>query len=298
MNRAVLYNSLPGDLKKAIRAYEPLEAKTKDELHDILVTLREKFDLSPWHPLTLFIKKFALGRRSGRPFKATNVWVSLSNKDNEYTSASIEWANVLIHVHLKSGTRDLHAAIWPAKEKLWSYQTEHCVSNLIVMKHDTEKRAPLVLSRGWLMDQAYAIIKNTGNNHKLVELDYHVGSSDTRQYIYVKGKKRSRKEKETITLNDVLTPDPKALNATKPASVVMPLDAPTPITPIKAGVLEPGDSEVLLTMLEMASLKLKELGMYSTLNRWRATIRRLTKHEITENQTESPGSSNNVPGDA
>ena len=293
MNKAELYNLFPDDLKGAIRAYEPLEDKTAEDLYKALMAIREKFDLSPWHPLTAFIKKFALSRRSGRPLEAHNVWISLINKDDDYTNEHIEWANVLIHVHMGGVVKDVHAAIWPDKEKLWSYQTEYCVTNITVLRPETKIRTPQILSKGWLMDQAIDVIRKTGNSHKIVELHYHVGSEETLRYGRNKGRRHMRRStraqrKQTLTLKDVLTPDPEEPKADKSVFGVMSLDTSTPMTPIKTGVLEPGDSEILLTMLEMAGRKLEELGMHHTLQRWRAAIRRLTQTNETDKiQTET-----------
>jgi hypothetical protein len=288
MNRAELYNSFPDGLKKAIRAYEPLEAKTTEQLYEMLKTLRVMFDLSPWHPLTAFIKDCARGCRIGRPITETNMWMSRNNHKADYTDKKFKWANVLVHVHFDNEVKDTYVAIWPTKKLIWSYRTECVVDYVTVRRSNLNRGCFIKLSHGWLYDKASEIIKKTDNCHKLAEIHYYVGSKETARYRQKRGRKRNRTTQEqTLTLKDILTPDPEEPKEARPEFDIMPLDTPTPMTPINTGVLEPGDSEILLTMLEMASLKLRELGMDSTLSRWRATVRRLTKNEKDTAQIET-----------
>ena len=280
MTQAELYNSFPDDLKEAIRAYEPLEAKTTEQLHNILLMLRLRFDLSPWHPLTLFIKCYAKGCMTGRPSAPENQWISYGGKRSTYKEEVSKWANLLIHVHLTNATViDAHIAVQPSTGKFWSYKTEKEITRVAVQHPEKRRGGINKLSTGWVIERAAQVIKDNHNKHNPIEIDYIVGDAGNQIYRHKHICKKAAGKKNTINKNEA-PPIVEAVQDTCLSEISRTEPKTDPITE--------ADKEVLLTMLEMASLKLKELGMYSTLSRWRATVRRLTKNEIqTETSTES-----------
>lgn len=280
MNRADLYNTFPDDLKQAIRAYEPLEGKTTEQLHNILLMLRLRFDLSPWHPLTFFIKSYARGCMTGKPSAVENQWISYGWKNSTYKEKVPRWANLLIHVHLTDSTViDTHVAVQPTNGKLWSYKTEKEIS-YVAVKHPAKHRGGInKLSTGWVITHAAQAIKDNPNKHNQVEIDYVVGDEGNQIYRHKHIRKRSVRKKNTTDKKEA----PQVVEPVqyKDRAEVVNVAAMT-------GTVTEADKEVLLTMLEMASLKLKELGMCSTLSRWRATIRRLTQtNETDKTQTQT-----------
>lgn len=271
MTQADLYNTFPDDLKEAIRAYEPLEAKTTEQLHNILFMLRLRFDLSPWHPLTLFIKSYARGSMTGRPSTPENQWISYGTKHSTYKEKVPKWVNLLIHVHLTNATIiDTHIAIQPSTGKLWSYKTEREIT-YVYAKHPDKGRGGInKLSNGWLIERAIQAIRDNPKSHTPIEIDYIVGDESHQIYRHRHIRKKVVDKKNTTNKNEA----PPIVEAVQDNCLIEAARVES-----KIDLITDADKEVLLTMLEMASLKLKELGMYSTLSRWRATVRRLTGKE-------------------
>ena len=261
MTQADLYNSFPDDLKEAIRAYEPLESKTTGQLHQILIEIRNKLHIAPWHPFTLFMKHQAQGQMQGKPFLEENFWAAKKLSSDGYTTKKYDWLNVDVLFSRegdgeKETRKSVTVAVSPAKDLIWSYMCEGPIKS-VKTRLTENHNSPHTIARSRVFNAAKAALaSHTVAIGGTISLHFNV---------------TAKKEHTPLapTLQDILTPDPEA-----PKAIVDPItDA---------------DKEVLLTMLEMASLKLKEFGMYSTLSRWRATVRRLTKHEIqTEAQTDT-----------
>ena len=271
MTQAELYDSFPDGLKKAIRAYEPLEGKTVEQLHEMLCNIRKEKDLPPWHPFTEFIKNIAQGCQASTPGVPPAPWVIRKRDPEIYVNNTVfKWVNIKLIIRRGTDMVEMFFAACPRIGLVWAYSVEgpFRTSSFHIDGVYASLESEAVLKH------AVRLLKgHKGKSpHEFIEVEHIIQARDSSKR---REKSDTRQEEsnniassDQLTLKDILTPDPEAPKA-----------AVDPITE--------ADKEVLLTMLEMASLKLKELGMYSTLSRWRATVRRLTKHEIqTETATE------------
>ena len=272
MNRADLYNAFPDDLKQAIRAYEPLEQKSVDRLHDILVDIRYKLDLPPWHPFTEFIKAIAQGIPTNK--SAPKPWVIRKRDPLIYTTnTKAKWVRITLIVAKTDNSTDrsvMQFAVSPKLNMVWAYSVEGPIKVTSIKVGDST----VMISKNLVMRYAREAIKKQrdGAKHDFIPVNHTVKAQ---------GKRKQKQQEELVTLQDILTPDPEAPKAPK----------------AQEPSITEADKEVLLTMLEIASIKLKELGMFSTLNRWRSTVRRLTKVNETD-KTETAGTSDHLSGDA
>lgn len=264
MTQAELYDSLPDGLKKAIRAYEPLEEKTQDQLHEMMCNIRKEKDLPPWHPFTEFMKAIAQGCQASSPGVTPAPWIIRKRDPEIYVNNTVfKWVNIKLLIKRGADKVEMRFAACPRIGLVWAYSIEGPIRTTSFQIGGVGAS----IDSDAVLKHAVRLLKgHKGKSpHEFIEVEHIIQE----RAPYKKASTTQRSQTDNLTLNDILKPDPEA-----PKAIVDPITE--------------ADKEVLLTMLEMASLKLKELGMYSTLNRWRATVRRLTKHEIqTETSTES-----------
>ena len=244
-DKAAIFMAFPDDLKKAIGEYEPLEAKTIEELHDILLTIRRKFDLAPWHYFTLYMKILGSAKRYGHPTEPWNSWTTFNHKHvSKFSNKSCQW----IELHIEAGrghqVGSIDVYVCPAKKIIWKANSEGQISTVLVPTiGEGGFKEYLNVPAQFVYKEAEKKLAILGESHGPVRVHYTVNTSHEQE----EREPKSEPEKPGLGLRTVEAVIKHAIE--------------------KETRKEP-PVEMLRTMFEIACVKLRELGMESTIERW------------------------------
>ena len=127
-----LLEKIPESVKKAISKYNFMTMNIT-ECHNALIEIRDKFELPPWHPLTLYIKKVSCGAIHGYALSGENCWAVKHRALSDYFIAIDEIGKkhkarwIRLAVKAKRGdyyTEEVRVDVCPQKKLVWSYRTE------------------------------------------------------------------------------------------------------------------------------------------------------------------------------
>ena len=175
--KAAIFQTFPDDLKQAIGEYEPLEAKTLEQLHDMLIEIRRKFDLAPWHTFTKFMKILGSGKRNGYTFERQNLWtVEKAKQSSTYWNKSCQWVAIRLEVGRGSEVGSEQFYVCPSRRIIWSAATEHQVQNVSVPIGDDSSRVPryVVVPLNFMFEHAAKHLATLGESHGPVDVYYNV----------------------------------------------------------------------------------------------------------------------------
>ena len=71
-----VFQQIPEEVRQYIITSCDIGDKDSGELHKILMSVRARFALPPWSPITLYFKLLARPVRHGRMFSHNNAWVN------------------------------------------------------------------------------------------------------------------------------------------------------------------------------------------------------------------------------
>lgn len=179
--KAAIFQTFPDDLKQAIGEYEPLEAKTLEQLHNILIGIRRKFDLAPWHNFTRFMKILGSGKRTGSTFERQNSWtLERKNKLSNYCNKSCQWVCMQLEVGRGSEVGSEEFYVCPSKNIFWSAATESQIQSVVVpvCSATSRKYRYVVVPKIFVLEQATKALATLGEAHGPVKIHYNVSVAE------------------------------------------------------------------------------------------------------------------------
>ena len=251
-----IIQSLPPGLQGDLKEFGPLENKRSKEIHQFMLDMREKYKLAPWSPFTQVMKHAANAADAGTGITSENMWCRAFAKTEGFIDDNNpDWCLLNVTATNKEGNRKAtgHYAVHPDKDLVWSLQTESPVKGSVVTcyKKGSYQRG---IKRSVLMNEAEKLLRHNQHTGEVVDVAKRVQRRQMTESP-VKHKPASVEAK----------PVPQE------AVEQMPLFTQQPAEPQKSSLTEV-QKATLLIVFEMGAAKARELGMHSTIARWRTEL--------------------------
>lgn len=281
-----VFQQIPEEVRQYIITSCDIGDKDSGELHKILMSVRARFALPPWSPITLYFKLLARPVRHGRMFSHNNAWVN-SGLDLvvQDIPSSKQSAWVRLRVTMERGDKKeppFVVAVHPYKKLMWSYNTELPINSRKIGTGNSSVKGSGVAAK-WLYNQAAQYVKAGYKNGAMVDVTYTINTSRaeaskrTNAALYEKRMNKIASELAGMAVNEPPISESTAKAEPKPAQ---PKPALKPIE-VKS-VIFAEDAEMLLTMCDVACQKLKEIGCEETAKRWKQRVYKLVGKESNE----------------
>lgn len=256
-----IIQSLPPALQGELKEFGTPETKTSAQIREFLLEKRKAYNLPPWHAFTLLMKRAA--RRTGESHKhssSTRWYIGTYGtdvtSDDVYTLDTANeppWCTLTVHVVNRRGVEgrsDL--AVQPGTKRVWALATEYQYSSKNVSCGLADCKTYINLDKDRIIKGAAKLLHAKQTTGVFEYLIKH------RKTIAEAKKQESRVEEH------VEAPLPASV---QPVSVSVPLS------------VTERQKEVIRTILDLAAVKARELGMHSTIVRWRHTLNDLIGEE-------------------
>ena len=249
-----IYNSLPPDLQGELKAFGALESHTGEELHDFMFAMRDKYAIPPWDAFTLLFQRAARTNGESMQLTATNSWCMFDKSEDQFTlnahkDSTQRWC--IIHMEVtnnKDQTRELTVAAIPDARRVWSYRSESFVASDRIQCSVGKRQDGVSIAVAKVLEKASEAV---AQGLRCVEYVYHAHKRAPRAAaISVPAIEAASAEVEQ-------KPEEKKHITASAQSHKQPT---------------PEQREVMLTVFELAAAKARELGMHSTIIRWRETL--------------------------
>ena len=264
-----IIQSLPPGLQGDLKEFGPLECKSSGEIHRFLLNMRGKYDIAPWHAFTLLMKRAAhAANDTGRGATRRNAWCyRLVHDEKDYTT-ELEPRSSWVFIKLKSQRPDgtpigeSDVAVQPSTKRIWLMASESLHKahrSVFIRANDNEDskaysgqvRIPYILETA-----KKAIRQNLTEveiNHKIRYCEKHKNEQPLQEQ---EAPQQEQQQELDLFSASVPTPEqPKAM-----------------FTDVQR--------EVLTMVFELGAAKARELGMHSTISRWRTELAPILGPEV------------------
>ena len=246
-----IYNSLPPGLQGDLKAFGALESHTCNELHKFMLEMREKHSIPPWDAFTLLFQRAALGSGESKRMTAESSWYLFDLTEERFELNAYQkkdWCVVNLQMtNTQTVTSSVSVAVQPSKQLIWSYRSEAAViSQRVYSSSSFKSGCQTSIPRERVIERAEQAISH-GSQVADLAFKAHTRMCGTRAY---------KKEAQA----------PEDLAATESDKYPL-LDEQE-----EHSGLTPEQREVMLTVFELAAAKARELGMHSTIARWKTTL--------------------------
>jgi len=249
-----IIQSLPHGLQGDLKAFGPLEKRSADEMHAFLNDMRRKYTLPPWHAFTLLIQRagYATGRQ-GRGLTSSTAWCKAENPDESLYVLDLpdkqDWVYVSVTGKQPDGVITGHSevAVQPSTKRVWLMYSETPFTGtdgvFLVPDKDSSKRYGGKITIKDLLRGAVRALR-----HNEFKLDM---TKTIRRMRRVMVKSYTEQPQQQASEAQELIPAPIAVNEC---------------------LLTDLQRSTLLIVFEMGAAKARELGMHSTIARWRTEL--------------------------
>lgn len=257
-----IYNSLPPGLQGDLKAFGALEGHTCKEMHNFMLEMRQKYEIPPWDAFTLLFQRAALGSGESKRMTRDTSWYLSDLTENGFVlnaHKSKDWCVVNLKItNNQSITSNVQVAVQPSKQLIWSYRSESAVlSKRVYSMSQFKNECQGSVPRERVISHAEQAVSNG------------LHSSDM---VFIAHKRKCNKPYRTEQ------PQQTTELEAEPSSSVL------PVLQEKCFTLSSEQHEVVLTVFELAAAKARELGMHSTIARWRNTLAPIIGSEVTHVQ--------------
>ena len=249
-----IIQSLPPGLQGDLKEFGPLETKQPDEIHQFMLDMREKHNLPPWNAFTELMKHAASAAGMGSGITSENMWYRVFAK----TECNINdndpgWCLLKVTATSKDGSKQATGryAVHPAKNLIWSLQTETMVNGPTVTCH---KKG--VYQRG----VKRSVLLNTAK--KLIQTNQRSGEITDVATRVLKRRAKASACKQA---------EPEPMEQMTVQQREIPLFATQTAEQQKSALTDLQRSTMLI-VFELGAAKARELGMHSTIARWRTEL--------------------------
>lgn len=249
-----IIQSLPPGLQGDLKAFGPLEKRSADEMYDFLNAMRKKYTIPPWHAFTLLLQRagYATGRE-GKGLTRSNMWCRAENPDESPfvldIPASQDWVYISVTGQQADGTITGHSevAVQPSTGRVWLMYSE----------------SPFAGADGVFLAPEKACGKPYGGKITIKDLVHGAMKALRRNEFSIKMTKTVKRMRRSIVRN---TPVPVPKQEEPEQSLL-----PEPVVAAN-GSLTDLQRSTMLIVFEMGAAKARELGMHSTIARWRTEL--------------------------
>ena len=253
--------SLPLEAQGEMRSYGAMENKTIDELHEILLHMREKYSIPPWHPFTYLMKWYAAAEVHG-PLQRGSMWAHPKYRHKEiFDTGAVcgtkNWCDLTLHVVSSAGSKEYQAKLYvePTKKIAWSPISETPRSGHCILCYADDGSSYCANARWDEMFDAAGKLLAEGK------------VSGTYEYYMMSASEAGRRSAESRRRNREIgnvQPRKCCVKRKEPDKIV------TPVTSEKQS--EQLDKRILIPMFELAKAKALELGMTETVKLWEEAL--------------------------
>lgn len=223
-----------------------------------MLEMRQKYEIPPWDAFTLLFQRAALGSgESKRMTKDTSWYLADFTEDNFVLNAykQKDWCVVNLQItNNQDLTSAVRVAVRPGNKLIWSYRSETAIKSQRISCLSTFQAGQGSIPRERVIKHAAQAVRSG-----LHEADL----------VYRAHKRKENRPRKQAPLPPVEAPE-------EPEPVVSVLQE----VQEKRFTLSPEQHEVVLTVFELAAAKARELGMHSTIARWRNTLAPIIGSEV------------------
>lgn len=248
--------SLPLEAQGELKAYGAMENKTVEELHTILLQMREKYDIPPNHPFTYLMKLHGgsaiLERSTSENAWATRTFLRKSDFDTKAVCGEHKWRRLTVTRRMIAGDTvavDLYVNM--ADKQLWGCASECLLRGSTITVYSKTLRRQSSVSFRQLYNKLESL-KRTGEIPDVIEIPLMTSKEVT---DVARACRRDIKMHKWATIKEAETQDNET---TTPANLS-----------IKGSSMSP---ELLIPMFELAKAKALELGMTETIKLWEEAL--------------------------
>ncbi len=275
-----IITSLPPALQGELKQFGALEAKDPDTLYVFMQDMRRKYHIPPWHAFTLLIQRAAYATgMAGRGITRENLWYSRQyNSDDAYTleiEPKQNWVDMVAEGYRKDGSLSgsVRMAVQPSTKRVWLMASEKLHSDAKHVWLRTPEGQP---AKNYCGRISMSIV--------FAEAARCLRKGKTESSIQCTIRTCSRRPKIPKPwqkpVEDVVTPEVETIN-----NLPDPPETTATTTPAEQHfVLSAEQHEVVLTVFELAAAKARELGMHSTIMRWRNVLSTVIGNEVSHVQ--------------
>ena len=252
--------SLPPEARGELMSYGAMEDKTTAELHEIMLHMREKYAIPPWHPFTYLMKRYAASEGQGAAHRDT-IWAHAKYRhkedfDPDAKCGTRSWCDVTLQLVSNTGKQySTRIYVDPTRKTVWSPASETPRTNHAVQCYSDDGSTYSAYIR-W--EPVFASARKLLADGQL---------SGTCEYHTLKASEAAKLAWETRRRNREIgnvQPRKCLVRMKEPDKIVTPATAEKPSDQL--------DKRILVPMFELAKAKALELGMTETVKLWEEAL--------------------------
>lgn len=251
--------SLPLEAQGELKSYGAMEDKTAAELHEIMLHMREKYVIPPWHPFTYLMKWYAASEGQGTAHKDT-IWAHAKYRhkedfDPDAKCGTRSWCDLTLHLVANTG-KQYYTRLYvdPTRKTVWSPASETPRTRNSVQCYAADGSSYSAYIR-W--EPAFEAARKLLAEGQL---------SGTCEYRTLTASEAAKLAWETRRRNrEIGNVQPRKCKAKTP-------DTSKSLTAVSEKPSDQLDKRILLPMFELAKVKALELGMTETVKLWEEAL--------------------------